>query len=71
MDEALSRLTRLPDDLKFIREREGIGMTQLGHAFGVTRVAVWQWEKGKRTPEEPLILLGILTWADRLRNSTS
>jgi DNA-binding transcriptional regulator YiaG len=71
MDETLARLMRLPEDIKLIREKEGLKRTQLAHAFGVSRVAVWGWETGKRIPEEPLIVLGIMSWAERLRNTTS
>jgi DNA-binding transcriptional regulator YiaG len=68
---SLERLSRLPEDIKFIREKEGLGLTQMAHTFGVTKQGLWNWETGKRLPEEPLILLSIMKWADTLRDSTS
>jgi DNA-binding transcriptional regulator YiaG len=67
MDESLNRLTRLPEDIRLIRDREKLGTTQLARSLGVTPRAVYYWEKGERTPEEPLVLLSLTSWADRLR----
>jgi DNA-binding transcriptional regulator YiaG len=69
--ESTSRLLRLPDDIKLIREKENIGLTQLARSLGVSKVEVWHWQKGNRIPREPLILLGIMSWADKLRNSAA
>lgn len=68
LDESLTRLSQLPEDIRFIREKEGLGRTQLARSLGVTPMAVYYWEKGERIPEEPLILLSLTAWADRLRN---
>ena len=70
LDESMTRLSRLPEDIKFIREKERLGRTQLARSLGVTPMAVFYWESGQRTPEEPLILLSLTSWADKLRSST-
>jgi DNA-binding transcriptional regulator YiaG len=67
MDESLTRLTRLPEDILYIREKEKLGRAQLARSLGVTPHAVYYWEKGERTPEEPLMLLSLISWADCLR----
>jgi len=70
LEESLNRLSHLPEDIKLIREREKLGQTQLARSLGVTPRAIIYWERGQRTPEEPLILLSLSLWAERLRSST-
>lgn len=70
LKEAVSRLSQLPEDIRLIQEREGIGLTQLARSLRVSKGAVWHWRKGDRTPREPLILLALLTWADKLRDGS-
>jgi DNA-binding transcriptional regulator YiaG len=69
--ESLKRLRQLPEDIKLIREREGLGLTQMARTMGVSKPCMWYWETGKRTPREPLVILSVMAWADRLRKSTS
>lgn len=71
IEESLSRLLQLPEDIKLIREKEKLGLTQFARTFGVNKSTAWRWQTGKRTPEEPLVLFGITSWADRLRNVES
>ncbi len=44
------------DELKFIRKFLGMTTTEFGKVFGVTHVAVLQWENGKRRLSPPLEL---------------
>jgi DNA-binding transcriptional regulator YiaG len=69
LTEASDRINRLPEDIRFIREKEKLRQTQLARFLGVTPMAVYYWERGERIPEEPIILLGLTIWADKLRNS--
>jgi DNA-binding transcriptional regulator YiaG len=69
LDESIRRITHLPSDIRLIREREDLGLTQLARSLGVSKVSVWNWQEGKTLPEEPVVLIGLLTWADRLRGS--
>lgn len=71
LDESLAKLNKLPEDIKLIREKEGINHSQLARCVGISRTEIWHWEKGTRVPREPLVLLGLMSWAERLRNSTS
>ena len=70
-EKALERIIKLPEDIKFIRERNDLSYGQLAATLGVTKQAVFNWEKGLRSPEEPLIWLSFIMWADSLRNSPS
>jgi len=70
LDESMTRLLRLPEDIKFIREKEKLGQTQLARSLGVDRMAVYYWERGEHIPEDPLTLLSLTSWADKLRSST-
>jgi DNA-binding transcriptional regulator YiaG len=69
LDDSLSRVKRLAEDIKLIREKEGIKRSQLARALGVSRVEVWHWEKGNRMPRDPLITICLLSWGDKLRNA--
>jgi DNA-binding transcriptional regulator YiaG len=71
LDESISRVMKLPEDITLIRERVGINRSQLARILGVSRVEVSHWEKGTRAPREPLIVLSLISWADLLRNPTS
>jgi DNA-binding transcriptional regulator YiaG len=71
IDESLARLLKLPEDIKLIREKEGLGHSAFARSLGISRVQLWYWEKGKSLPKEPLILLGLMSWAERFRNTTS
>ena len=68
LEESLQRLRQLPEDIKLIREREGLGLTQFARTLGVCKSCMWYWEKGIHTPREPLVIMSLLSWADRLRN---
>lgn len=67
LQEAQSQLLQLPEDIKFIRKKAGLKRIQLARLLGVTPAAVWYWEKGRRLPEEPLILLILTSWAKKLK----
>ena len=69
LQESLAQLRGFPDDIRLIRQRTGLGLSGLGRSLGVSKVAVWRWQKGERVPREPLIMLSLLAWAKRLRNS--
>jgi len=71
LDKALSRVTGLPQDIKLVREKEGLSYGQLARALGVSKTEVWNWEKGNRMPKEPLILMSLIEWAELLRASES
>jgi DNA-binding transcriptional regulator YiaG len=71
LEESLVRMTKLPEDITLIREKGGLNRSQLARALGVSRIQVWQWEKGNNAPREPIIVLSILAWADRLRATIS
>jgi DNA-binding transcriptional regulator YiaG len=69
LDDSLSRVKRLAEDIKLILEKEGIKRSQLARALGVSRVEVWHWEKGNRMPRDPLITICLLSWGDKLREA--
>ena len=71
LDRSLSRILGLPEDIKFIREKEGLSIGQLALILGVSKTEVWHWEKGNRMPKEPLIWLSLMDWATDLRHSAS
>ena len=71
LDRSLSRVLGLPEDIKFIREKEGLSIGQLARILGVSKTEVWHWEKGNRMPKEPLIWLGLMDWAEELRKPAS
>jgi DNA-binding transcriptional regulator YiaG len=66
--ESLNRLNKLPDDIKLIQEKEGLGLVQLARTFGVVKSCIFRWRRGDSTPREPLTALSIMTWADKLRS---
>ena len=68
LQESLSRVIRLPEDIKLIREKEGLGLTQMARSLGVTKECLWYWQTGKHVPREPLIVLILITWGEKLRN---
>ena len=67
MRESLRRLNSLPLDIKLIREKDNIGFNQLARTLGVSTTEIWYWQKGKKKPRDPFILLCIITWADKIR----
>ncbi len=67
LQESLARLNQLPEDIKLIREKEGLGLTQFARTFGVSKPCAWSWEKGKSVPREPLTVMSLMAWADKLR----
>jgi DNA-binding transcriptional regulator YiaG len=71
LDRSLSRILGLPEDIKLIREKEGLSIGRLALILGVSKTEVWHWEKGNRMPKEPLIWLSLMDWAANLRNSAS
>ena len=71
LDKALSQINGLPQDIKFIRKMEGLSIGRLALILGVSKTEVWHWERGNRMPKEPLILLSLIQWADKLRTSVS
>lgn len=71
LQESLTRLNQLPDDIKLIREKEGLGLIQLARTLGVSKSCVFDWEKGESVPREPLTVMSLMAWADRLRDSVS
>lgn len=68
LEEAASRLRQLPEDIKLIQEKEGLGLTQLARTFDVCKSCMWYWRKGEHTPREPLAIMCLILWADKLRN---
>jgi len=67
MKESLRRLNSLHLDIKLIREKDNIGLSQLARTLGIDKKALWLWQKGKMAPRDPFILLCIITWADKIR----
>jgi DNA-binding transcriptional regulator YiaG len=67
LQESAERLNRLPDDIRLIREQEGLGLTQLARTYCVPKSCLHSWETGKSTPREPLTILSLMSWADKLR----
>jgi DNA-binding transcriptional regulator YiaG len=64
---SLDRLSKLPEDIKLIREKEGLGLTQLARTCCVPKSCLHSWEKGESTPREPLTILSLMAWADKIR----
>ncbi len=69
LDESVTRLVGLPEGIKLIREKEGLSYGHLARSLGVSKTEVWHWEHGNRMPREPLVLLSLLSWSDRLKAS--
>lgn len=67
LQESLDRLNKLPDDIKLIREKEGLGLNQLARTCSVPKSCLWSWENGESLPREPLTVMSLMAWADRLR----
>jgi hypothetical protein len=68
LEESFKRLRQIPDDIKLIQEKEKLGLTQFARTFDVSKSCVWYWRKGIHTPREPLAILCLIFWADKLRN---
>jgi DNA-binding transcriptional regulator YiaG len=60
-------LNKLPDDIRLIREKEGLGLTQLARTCCVPKSCMHSWGKGESTPREPLTILSLMAWADEIR----
>ena len=71
LQKSLERLNQLPEDIRLIREREGLGLIQLARTFSVPKSCLWSWEQGESVPKEPLTIMALMAWADDLRNSAS
>jgi DNA-binding transcriptional regulator YiaG len=67
--ESLDRLNKLPDDIKLIQEKEGLGLIQLARTFGVCKSCAFRWRRGDSIPREPLTALCIMSWGDKLRKA--
>jgi DNA-binding transcriptional regulator YiaG len=67
LQESADRLNKLPDDIRLIREKEGLGLTQLARTCCVSKRSMWLWERGDCLPREPLTAVSLMAWADRIR----
>jgi DNA-binding transcriptional regulator YiaG len=66
LNESLQTTLGISNDIKIILERENLTRIGLAKSLGVNRRVLYRWEKGICTPEEPLIVLTITSWADWL-----
>jgi len=69
LHNSLNELRGIPDDLRLIRSRTGLGLTRLARTLGVSKQALWCWQRGESTPKEPLVVLVIKSWARELRDN--
>lgn len=65
--ESLDQLVQLPEDIRLIRKEENLGFKQLAQSFGVSKVSLYYWQLGIKMPREPLIVLCIIAWAERIK----
>lgn len=70
LSDSLSCVLNLPADIRLIRDRERIGLTELARIFRVSKQSAWNWEQGLSLPSEPIITLAIISWAKKLREGS-
>lgn len=69
LHNSLNELRDIPDDLRLIRARAGLGLTRLARTFGVSKQALWRWQRGESVPKEALVILSIKSWGKELRDN--
>ena len=67
--EAVAAAFNLKNDIELILD-SGITAACFARTMGVSSWTVWAWRHGRCAPREPMIVLSIKGWAERLREST-
>lgn len=52
----LQRMEKFGEKLRALREQQGLSLRQLGNLLGVTKIHVWNLEKGKKVPNVAMVL---------------